>query len=588
VQDDFEFIWHDGSVHFMRAAGRLVHGSDGSAQRVSGISWDISEIRCLVAELAQARDTAQRANLAKSRFLTGMSHELRTPLNGILGNASLLRREGGLTATQAARVDAMLSVGAHLLDLIKSVLEISEIETERVSLRPEAVDVRALTTSCLDVVRNMIEDKGLALHVTVADDVPRRAMLDPVRLRQILLNLLGNATKFTARGSVNLLARTISGGAGLRFEVTDTGPGIRAEERHRLFQDFDRLQADAAVVSEGAGIGLALSLRLATLMGGRLDYADNPNGGSMFFLELPLLPAGGAETLAANPAMSAHRQAAKLNVLVVDDSELNRDIAASFIRLAGHTVTTAACGAEAIKAVAAARFDAVLMDVHMPDMDGLEATRQIRALPGDHGRVPVVALTAQVFTEQLDACRQAGMTGHLAKPYTEEGLFAILSAVVPGAPPDRRGRAKPIWAPADAALPVLDEHVYATNTRLLKPASIVAYLENIVDAATAARDELRSDNVEALSSDHLLKSLHKLAGNVGLFGFARATDAARRFERAARLNDPNRCAIAEECAEALELSLREATRKLAVARDCGVAASSRPARAAVNGVSQSL
>jgi signal transduction histidine kinase/DNA-binding response OmpR family regulator/HPt (histidine-containing phosphotransfer) domain-containing protein len=567
VQDDFEVIWGDGSVHFIRAAGRVMRDPDGGARRVNGISWDVSEIRCLVAELAQARDAAERANQAKSRFLAGMSHELRTPLNGILGQAGLLRREGGLTEAQAARVDAMLGAGAHLLELIKSVLAISEIETERVALRPEAVEIRAVTAACLDMIRNLAEGKGLRLRLEVSAEVPRRAMLDPVRLRQILLNLLGNAAKFTQRGSVDLSVGVTAGGACLRFAVADTGPGIRADDRHRLFQDFDRLQSDAARDAEGAGLGLALSLRLARLMGGRLDYADHEGGGARFFLDLPLVAvAEPAPLVAGAAALPARLHGRRLSVLVVDDSEMNRDIAASFLRLAGHDVAVAASGEDAVREAAAARYDVILMDVHMPDVDGLEATRRIRALPGAYGEVPVVALTAQVFTEQLDACRQAGMTAHLAKPYTEEGLFAILSAVVPDAPPDRRGGARQAWPAADAALPVLDEHAFATNTRLLKPASVVAYLENIVTFTASVRDTLRTERGETAFSEDLLKSLHKLAGNVGLFGFVRATDAARRFERAARTDDPNRGALAEECSVALQLSLEEAGRKLAAAR----------------------
>jgi signal transduction histidine kinase/DNA-binding response OmpR family regulator/HPt (histidine-containing phosphotransfer) domain-containing protein len=567
VQDDFEVTWRDASVHYMRAAGRVVRDTDGTARRVSGISWDISEIRCLVAELAQARDAAERANQAKSRFLAGMSHELRTPLNGILGNAGLLKREGGLTAAQAARVEAMLAVGTHLLDLIRSILEISEIETERVTLHPEPVDIRALMAACVDIVRNIAEAKTLALHLAIAKDVPRRAMIDPVRLRQILLNLLGNAAKFTRRGGVGLLVRTTAGGACLRFDVADTGPGIRADERHRLFQDFDRLQAACMTSAEGAGLGLALSSRLASRMGGRLEYAENPGGGSVFSLELPLV--GGDDAPAAPAVTNApphRRQGRRLHVLVVDDSEMNRDIAAAFLRLAGHGVVTAEDGVGAVAAAATAHFDAVLMDVQMPGIDGLEATRRIRALPGEYARVPVIALTAQVFTEQLDACRHAGMTGHLAKPFTEAGLFAILSAVVPDAPPDRRAPAKQAWPAAGAPLPVLDERIYAANTRLLKPSSIVAYLENIVTAARAAVDSLDAHSQAPAFDEDLLKSLHKLAGSAGLFGFARATEAACRLERAARTNAPDRHALAEDCRAALQLSLLEAVGKLHSAR----------------------
>jgi two-component system sensor histidine kinase/response regulator len=565
VQNDFQVTWNDGSVHFMRAAGHLVRDPAGAPQRVSGISWDVSELRRLVAELAQARDAAQHANQAKTRFLAGMSHELRTPLNGILGNARLLRAEGGLNASQAARVENMLGAGAHLLELVHCVLDLSEIETERVALSAEPLDVRRMAAACLDMVRHVADEKGLSVHLAVAADVPEQVMGDPMRLRQVLLNLLGNATKFTRRGSVDLRVRTTSDGACLRFDVADTGPGIPADDRNRLFQDFGRLQTESGCASEGAGLGLALSARLATLMGGRLDHMENLGGGSVFFLELPLQAAGAAAAPQATPAARPISQ--RLKVLVVDDSEMNLEIAASFLRLSGHAVTCADSGAEAVQQAAAALFDVVLMDVQMPGMDGLEATRRIRALPGPHGRVPVVALTAQVFTEQLEFCRRAGMTGHLAKPFTEASLYAILSEVVPGAPPDRRAGATPSWSAPDAKLPVIDLNVFTTNTRLLKPASVVSYLENIEASACTVRSALRALDGSAGCAETVLRSVHKLSGNIGLFGFARAADAARRFERAARTGAPEQAALATEFAAALDETLQEAAARLKKARE---------------------
>jgi signal transduction histidine kinase len=392
-----------------------------------------ADLNILAADLVQARDAAQRANRAKSRFLAGMSHELRTPLNGILGNAQLLRLEGSLQPPQIARVESMLSAGKHLLEMIHCVLDLSEIETERLVLRTEQVELRMVVNACLDIVRHMAVAKGLALDLSVAADVPHAIAADPVRLRQILLNLLGNAAKFTNHGGIDLRLRTTSDGARIRFDIADTGPGIPQENRQTLFDDFARLQRDENRTAEGAGLGLALSLRLAALMGGRIGHIDNPGGGAIFWFELPLLACGepaaphGRANAALQEAASAAEPARKLHVLVVDDSEMNLDIAASFIRIMGHQVTCAPGGAEAVQALAATCFDVVFMDVQMPGMDGLEATRLIRALPGANGRVPVIALTALVFTEQLDACRQAGMSGHLSKPFTEAALHAILA-----------------------------------------------------------------------------------------------------------------------------------------------------------------
>jgi PAS domain S-box-containing protein len=384
----------------------------------------------LARHLAQARDLAEQANRAKSRFLAGMSHELRTPLNGILGYAQLLRMDGNLDDVQAARVDAMLGAGTHLLEMIHGVLDLSEIETERAELRLATTDLRALAAACLELVRPAAEAKRLALTLFVAADLPSHVTTDPTRLRQVLLNLLGNAAKFTCTGTVALRVLPAAGGGGLRFEIADTGPGIPADQSHRLFQEFQRLDTDRVRTIEGAGLGLSLAARITALMGGRIGHTDNPGGGSIFWVELPLASIGSAALLAGLPdavdpaqVQPAPPPLRPLRVLVVDDIAMNRDIAACFIRSAHHEVVCVESGAEAIAAVAGSDFDVVMMDVRMPEMDGLEATRRIRALDGTRGRVPIVALTAQVFTEQVAECRKAGMDSHLVKPFTVETLL---------------------------------------------------------------------------------------------------------------------------------------------------------------------
>jgi signal transduction histidine kinase len=415
----------------------------------------------LADRLQQALDQAERASRAKSRFLAGMSHEMRTPLNGILGYAELLRIEGGLNPSQLARLQAMQDAGTHLLEMIHTVLDLSEIETERVTLHPSEVDLRQLARVCLDLVRPMASNKQLALHISVASDVPTYLRTDPMRLRQLLLNLLGNAVKFTDRGGVELRLRRLAGETGLRFEVADTGPGIKPEQLPFLFQEFSRLDTELTKLTEGAGLGLSLSVRLATLLGGRLYHEPNPGGGSLFCLELPLSvrdaappsnvnlssptdsppplpppsPASPPPPSPPSPPPSERR----LSLLVVDDIEMNREIAAAFLRAAGHEVTCVDSGAGAIAAAAANDFDLVLMDVRMPGMDGLQATRRIREIAGPRGSVPIVALTAQAFTEQVQDCRAAGMDSHLCKPFTPDALLdAVRRAVQSGSSTTRQ------------------------------------------------------------------------------------------------------------------------------------------------------
>ncbi len=240
-------------------------------------------------ELAQARDAAEAGSRAKSRFLSSMSHELRTPLNVILGFAQVLSLDRGLRETQRDQLAAMQSAGRHLLDMISGILDFSRIEAGQLDLSPSVTPLRPLVSECLEMVGPAAAAKGLQLALEVEPDAPLAARVDPVRLRQVLLNLLGNAVKFTAQGGISL--RLLAAGTeGLRLEVVDTGRGIASADRGRLFRDFERL-SDADATVQGSGLGLAISARLVALMGGRLGYAENPGGGSLFWLELPLQPA---------------------------------------------------------------------------------------------------------------------------------------------------------------------------------------------------------------------------------------------------------------------------------------------------------
>lgn len=550
-----------------------------------------TELERLARHLTRARDQAERASRAKSRFLAGMSHELRTPLNGILGYTQLLRMEGGLDAVQSARVDAMLGAGTHLLEMINCVLDLSQIEAERLELQVAEVDLHGIAVACLDLVRPAAEDKRLALHLVEAPDVHQHIMTDPTRLRQVLLNLLGNAVKFTAQGSVVMSMGIRADGTALRIEVADTGPGIPAERRHQLFQDFERLGAEDAGPVEGAGLGLALSARLASLMGGSLGHQDSPGGGSIFWLELPLVNAPARSIEGPPPGLTttylfettfrdAAAQAAPvsamvrpLRVLVVDDQAMNRDIACSFLRAAGHEVASAQDGSEAVETAGASDFDVVLMDVRMPGMDGLEASRCIRALTGPRGRVQIVALTAQAFAEQIKECHQAGMDSHLAKPFTPHALTCAVAAA--GA----RGQADAELANALAntpagdkaasvsalivvsgigsELPVLNTAAFERTAAFLSPEAVASYLQAIAERSQVLVDRLRVPDALTRTEDDLAEAAHTFAGSAGMFGFERPADLARRFERAIQTGAAETPALAEGLAFALEALLRE-------------------------------
>jgi PAS domain S-box-containing protein len=526
------------------------------------------------ADLIRARQRAERATRAKSRFLAGMSHELRTPLNGILGYAQLLDIEGGLDPSQASRVAAMRGAGQHLLQMINSVLDFSEIEQGHVALRPAAVDAHGIALECLDSLRAGGESKGLALTCCAAADVPERIVTDPTRLRQILLNLIGNAIKFTARGGIEVrlrLVRPEDAAPRLVIAVADTGRGIPAERRADLFRDFERLgdRRDG----EGSGLGLAISARLAGLLGGKLLHAENPAGGSVFSLDLPLdagMSAGApADMPAGEPAAGATDVPKPLRILLADDVAMNLDITTAFLRAEGHHVTGADGGIAAVAAAAAEDFDVVLMDLRMPDMDGFEAVRRIRALGGTRSRVPVVALTAEAFSEQIAECRRAGMIGHLAKPFTMAALLAAVARAVT----DSRGPASEVPAtpspPSPPAPPVIDPEIFRTNAAFLSTDAVQTHLGNFKLSIEAVLASLRAGEAVAPVRRDLVEAVHALAGTAGTFGFVRLSETARRFTREARQGfvDP---ALSADFRAALEESLREM-------RQCARAEASAPA-----------
>jgi signal transduction histidine kinase len=396
----------------------------------AALEEEIATRKATEAELRAATEAAEAANRAKTRFIAMASHELRTPLNGILGYAELLRMEGGLGAQQTMRVDGMIQAGRHLLDMIERVLDFASIEAGRMELRVAMVAVQDLAESCVAAIGPMATDHALSLRLVVDHNAPRQFITDLARLRQVLLNLLGNAIKYTEAGSVELRVLRGSTPGALRIEVADTGPGIAEEDQPRLFHDFERLGGITSV--EGAGLGLAIAGRIVGLMGGAIGYTPNRGGGSLFWLDLPQ-PAEVHPTPATRPVKVVASSGRR--VLVVDDTELNRDVMSSFLRAAGHDVRVAVGGEEAIQMAGEALFDVILMDVRMPQVDGLEAARSIRMLPPPHGTVPILALTAYTSAERMAQCREAGMNGHIAKPVDYATLTAAVDGIFPAAAP---------------------------------------------------------------------------------------------------------------------------------------------------------
>jgi PAS domain S-box-containing protein len=391
---------------------------------------DITDRRERDAELRRAKESAESATRAKSEFLANMSHELRTPLNGVLGYAQLLQRDANLNGTQREALDAIAKCGSQLLELINDVLDLSKIEAGRLDLEESETDLEQLVTDLKYVVLDAANRKGLRLTFSIGAEVPRSAVLDGRHLRQVLLNLLGNAIKFTARGDVTLLiSRREQDGLG--FEVRDTGVGIEPEALTDIFDAFAQTKAGAA--AGGSGLGLAICDRLISRMGGTLRVESVLGAGSRFSFTLPYVESRHAPRAdrrdlngAALPPLDARLAPGEaVTALVVDDSTANRRILAGLLESAGVRVISATGGLEAIELTRVHRPAIVFMDLKMPDLDGFEATRRLGRDP-ETASIPVIAVTASALGDIRQAARDAGCVDYLSKPIRAQLLFAML------------------------------------------------------------------------------------------------------------------------------------------------------------------
>jgi len=409
----------EGGWARLRAAWRGAHQQENGHWEVVGITQDVTQ-------LAEARDAALAAAEVKAQFLANMSHEIRTPMNGVLGVLHLLKHES-LSADGRRLLGEALGCGAMLAELLNDIIDFSRIEAGKLDLCPEAIRPDDLLDSVASLLTQQARDKNLYLKVEAQDC--GWAMVDPVRLRQVLFNLIGNAVKFTAHGGVTVRLKSAGRGPGrtLAFEIADTGIGIDADTGDQLFERFRQADGSATRRFGGSGLGLAIARGLAEQMGGAIGLESKPGEGSTFRVEIagPACEAPVAQAQDEDDAMLGG-----LRVLVVEDNATNRLIATRMLEHLGASVSTADDGALGLRAASQQGFDLIFMDIQMPVMDGLAASAAIRALDGPAARTPIIAMTANALAHQVESYLAGGMNGWIAKPLSPAALVRTVAEVL--------------------------------------------------------------------------------------------------------------------------------------------------------------
>ena len=484
---------------------------------------DVTDRVLLERKLKRAMRHAENAARAKSQFLANMSHEIRTPMNGVLGFADLLRQMP-LDADAKHYAELIVSSGQSMMMLLNDILDISKIESGQLVIAYDKIDAAALAQDCVTLHRAAAKRKDVKLTLHVGHDVPSRAISDPLRLRQVLLNLIANAVKFTEAGSIEV--SVLREGDQLAFAVEDSGIGIDPARIEQIFDPFVQEEATTSRRFGGTGLGLSISRQLAELLGGSLVVDSMPGTGSRFTLRIPLEEVSEDTPHAIPPsedrAQDTMRSGAR--ILLAEDHDINRLLVTAMLEQLGQQVDVAEDGLRAVnKALEAAErgqpFDLVLMDVQMPGCDGYSATRMIRQSGIAARTLPIIALTANAFPEDVAAAREAGMQAHLAKPLVFEDLAKMLAQ----------------WLP----IRIVDETTIPG--RMAGSASSI-HSRDVLDrwnqrrseAITAVSEALRRDEFEGAQVEDLARTVHKLAGTAGMFGEDELGSKAAALERALR------------------------------------------------------
>jgi len=561
---------------WLYTSGRTLYEGDGRPYRMLGLHLDITErkaaeaaLRAATAEARAATVEAERASAAKSEFLAAMSHEIRTPLNGILGYADLLLDRTDHDPEDQRRLELIRVSGESLLTVVNDVLDVSKIEAGQLELDPLPFALGKLIEDTVAIVRGTALKSALTVEARIDPDLPASVVGDANRLRQVLFNLLNNAVKFTPAGSVVLTARyegPVPGADGdpaeaLRFEISDTGIGIAPSQRHRLFKPFSQVDGSISRRFGGSGLGLAICHRLVTMMGGEIGVESREGAGSTFWftLALPRATTPPAAQPAAGPLRPEAARPARL--LLVEDVPINQTLARAVLEVQGYRVDVAGDGNAAIAAVEATYgpeeagtdpYSVVLMDVQMPGMDGLTATRRIRAMTGPAARLPIVAMTANVLDGQVQEFIAAGMDDHVGKPFKRAQLCAVIEhwravgaerareTTSPARPPRDLLRRRPESVPPDFAdrghgEPLLDRAAFAAVQATMGRERVLSLLSLLeLDLELRFLPEGAEPGRTEFDREQLAYDAHAMVAAAGALGFIALSGLCREIEDACR------------------------------------------------------
>ena len=533
----------DGRQRWLSSRGRAYLDKAGKTERMIGLNFDITHRKCAEAKLLAAkaeaeearqqadiaRREAEQANAAKGEFLATMSHEIRTPLNSIIGFTDLMLHDAQDDPGFRRKLEVVQQAGDSLMAIVDDILSFSRIEAGHIELDAVAFSPKAVADGVVSMLTGSAERKGLAITCACSETIPHFVTGDEGRLRQVLLNLANNAIKFTEEGAVKIdvTGRIITNGtsaAHLRFAIEDSGIGIAADQIPRLFERFSQVDGTIARRFGGTGLGLAISKRLVELMDGEIGVDSRPGEGSIFWFEIRLPVASAPEPGEPTLPRDGFGPTRRKRILVAEDVGVNQELIRAVLERAGHTVDIALDGFEVIKMVHARPFDMVFMDVHMPRMDGLAATRDIRGADHACHDVPIIALTANVLPEQIAEFKRAGMDDHVGKPFRASEIERVI----------RR------WGGAERSTEtrandcLFDAGVFDEFRTLVGPTAFPGVLKSFSSDLSAAFADLGDAKPDRERLTHECHAIASAAGMLGFKGLAKLCGLMERYLRAQR------------------------------------------------------